>query len=269
MSEPETSTTEVEWCDRCGEEIGEAALERGWPVPTLDDKYVGPCCLDGYCPEGHILRGDTESPACADCRRDELLASPLYRVSLDDDGGSEEFAVSCDADAFEYAREYARDGSWGDITSTIWIGACVWRLVVDEDGDDAWEELDTISVEINPEVPECVDSEGDIPGAEYIDDSTLLASDDDDGHRWRSPHELLGGLKENPGVWGHGGGVIVTEVCMRCGCQRTTDTWAQDRTSGQQGLTSVEHEAGVYSGELATYRRKRAEWGYSGYRWPE
>jgi integrase len=27
-------------------------------------------------------------------------------------------------------------------------------------------------------------------------------------HDWQSPWSVLGGLKENPGVWGHGGGVV-------------------------------------------------------------
>ncbi|RLG43972.1 MAG: hypothetical protein DRN81_05510 [Thermoproteota archaeon] len=43
-------------------------------------------------------------------------------------------------------------------------------------------------------------------------------------HEWHNPHELLGGLEENPGVWGHGGArITVTEVC-RCGARRTVDS---------------------------------------------
>jgi hypothetical protein len=48
------------------------------------------------------------------------------------------------------------------------------------------------------------------------------------GHRW-------GGRT----VRGHGGGVVVSEVCQRCGIERVTDTWAQDPTDGQQGLEAV------------------------------
>jgi hypothetical protein len=38
--------------------------------------------------------------------------------------------------------------------------------------------------------------------------------------------ELVGGLRENPGVYGkqYGSGVIILEVCARCGARRTTDT---------------------------------------------
>ena len=48
-------------------------------------------------------------------------------------------------------------------------------------------------------------------------------------------------MAENPGVWGHGGGVIIEEHCTRCDATRTTDTWAQDGSTGQQGLTSVSY----------------------------
>jgi hypothetical protein len=77
-----------------------------------------------------------------------------------------------------------------------------------------------------------------------VDVTTTIDPDEPDctgdGHDWQSP-EMLGGLSENPGVVGHGGGVIVTEVCAHCGRYRTTDTWAQNRSTGEQGLTSVEY----------------------------
>ena len=59
------------------------------------------------------------------------------------------------------------------------------------------------------------------------------------GHKWESPYSLIGGLRENPGVWGNGGGVIYRECCSHCGAFRETDTWATDPETGEQGLTSV------------------------------
>jgi hypothetical protein len=61
-------------------------------------------------------------------------------------------------------------------------------------------------------------------------------------HDWQSPYAVLGGLQENPGVWGKGGGVLCREVCAYCGTYRVTDTWAQDPSTGIQGLTSVSYE---------------------------
>lgn len=60
-------------------------------------------------------------------------------------------------------------------------------------------------------------------------------------HEWCAPLEVVGGIPENPGVWGHGGGVLIHEVCRHCGWYRTTDTWATRPDNGAQGLRSVEY----------------------------
>lgn len=69
-------------------------------------------------------------------------------------------------------------------------------------------------------------------------------------HDWQSPHEIVGGDKKSPGVWGHGGGVVIVECCLRCGCARRTDTWAQDPITGQQGVESVTYEPGRYADKI-------------------
>jgi hypothetical protein len=88
-------------------------------------------------------------------------------------------------------------------TATVWV-----RVIVE---GDLWE------IAIHPKSPPC-------EGA---------------SHKWESPHSVLGGLRENPGVWGNGGGVIIRECCAHCGAFRETDTWATDPATGEQGLTSV------------------------------
>ena len=93
---------------------------------------------------------------------------------------------------------------------TIWIDVRVVCDETDEEGSD--------TVQIDAPEPTC---EGG------------------DAHEWQSPHEVVGGVEENPGVHGHGGGVIVRAVCAHCGIYRVTDTWAQRRDTGEQGLDSV------------------------------
>lgn len=117
-------------------------------------------------------------------------------------------------DAREIARERATLG-WEPSDSTHWHDV----TITDEDGEE-----ETVTAQVDPGEPDC-----------------SYAS----GHEWVSPLELVGGLKENPGVWGHGGGVYIKELCLHCGCERTTDTWAND-TRGRQGLTSVKYERGAY-----------------------
>lgn len=65
-------------------------------------------------------------------------------------------------------------------------------------------------------------------------------------HVWETPHDIVGGDPQNPGVRSSGGGVECTSVCVHCGCERTTDSWAQDPVTGQQGLSSIEYLVGKH-----------------------
>ena len=136
------------------------------------------------------------------------------------DGNSRETIEARDLkDARRQAEAWVRAGDWNEPEQTIWINVLIF-----EDG----ERVDSVTVAIDPTEPAC---------SGYED------------HDWRAPHALVGGLKENPGVHGHGGGVVIAEVCVRCGCKRTTDTWAQDRSTGEQGLTSVGYERKAFSAD--------------------
>jgi len=114
----------------------------------------------------------------------------------------------------EAAQEYVDGGSWEKESSTQWIHVYVWGGGIPED------DREKHVITLHPAPPECTENE----------------------HEWESPYEVVGGIKENPGVWGHGGGVVITEVCRHCGCYRVTDTWAQDMSDGQQGLESIEYK---------------------------
>lgn len=127
------------------------------------------------------------------------------------------------ADAADAARDWISEGEFGDIESTIWFDALVYC--------EATGEEMTITSTIDPLAPRC--------------------SDGDRSHDWQRPHEIVGGCESNPGVWGNGGGVIITEVCMSCGCERKTNTWATRPDTGRQGLESVRYEAGKYADEVA------------------
>ena len=75
-------------------------------------------------------------------------------------------------------------------------------------------------------------------------------------HEWSSPHDIVGGIESNPGVWGSGGGVKMDEVCRWCGTGKHVDTWATNPTNGTQGHTVTSYVEGEYADELETkYRR--------------
>lgn len=136
------------------------------------------------------------------------------------EGGQHYATVEADSaeDALEEAKANVTSSNYDMTQGTIWVSVAVRNPVTGEDAH--------ARVAIDPEEPDCVG------GHE---------------HDWQSPIELVGGLAENPGVHGHGGGVIITEACLRCGARKVTDTWAQDPETGEQGLTSVAYdEAGYY-----------------------
>ena len=129
--------------------------------------------------------------------------------------GNADVEITADT-AEEAAQEYVDGGDWEAESATWWID--IYCAPVGEDGEPMDDETETITITVDPDEPDC------------------SASD----HDWCSP-QMLGGLESNPGVWGHGGGVEITEVCRHCGVYRVTDTWAQRQDTGEQGLRSVEY----------------------------
>jgi len=118
--------------------------------------------------------------------------------------------------AAEAAEVFVNSGNWPAHDKTTWHHVRVWPLGKDRGSDHAEDH----TVTLHPVEPAC--SCGP--------------------HVWCAPHEVVGGLKENPGVQGHGGGVVIREVCQHCGVYRITDTWAQDPATGEQGLESIRYE---------------------------
>lgn len=156
-------------------------------------------------------------------------------VYREDSGWEEALRATTMTAAVQEAEALLLDGDWDASGGTIWPQALVVQL--DDDGDEV--DRQWVRVTVDPDEPPCEDA---------------------DGHDWQSPHEVVGGLKENPGVTGHGGGVVITEVCSRCGVYRERDTWASDPSTGEEGLdwVSYRHPDGVseaYRDRLAAETR--------------
>ena len=144
------------------------------------------------------------------------------------DDGHCEITVKCNSGEAA-AQEYVSGGDWGDVDTTIWIRVHVWQSATTATGIIVRANEETWRVALDPDEPTCTSEKG---------------------HNWRSPHEIVGGLENNPGVWGNGGGVKIYECCTRCGCERLTDTWAQDRDTGEQGLEAVSYTPRKYAAKL-------------------
>lgn len=135
--------------------------------------------------------------------------------------------VAIEADSpKEAAQEYV-DGGGFQQEVTTWV--TVYVTEEDEDGDTI--DHGRIKITVEPNEPYCVNR--------------------NENHEWDSPHEIVGGLKENPGVYGSGGGVKYTVVCMKCGCGKHVNTWDYDPNDGEQGLTSVQYIKGEYTDALS------------------
>lgn len=130
-------------------------------------------------------------------------------------------------EALEEARQNVDDSNYSiEPGKTLYIDVRVRNAVTGEEASD--------TVTIEPDEPEC----------------------SADSHDWQSPYSVLGGIEENPGVWGHGGGVIMKQLCSHCGVYRTTDTWAQRRDTGEQGLTEISYSEADDASERWINRRK-------------
>jgi hypothetical protein len=120
-------------------------------------------------------------------------------------------------DALDLAKDWERDGSW-DQRCEVDVFAVELDLDAYENGNRreayigylAWA---TVEVGEDPPEPECEAA---------------------DEHDWCSPHSVLGGLTENPGVWSEGGTKMVfRKVCKHCGCYRTETSVGAQRNPGE------------------------------------
>jgi len=130
-------------------------------------------------------------------------------------GTSEQFEAVSDGEARDWALSWMSDAEFDLSTGPVHYHGWLCKTVANKDGDEYWENLEHLTYTFEVEEPDCIGKRE---------------------HDWKSPLSIVGGVKENPGVYGHGGGVVITEICAHCGAYRETDTWAQDSQTGEQGL---------------------------------
>jgi len=176
---------------------------------------------DVTCDADHDLKCSCASSLATRAADDAVVAARLALRKSDEPReytlryeGGEETTITCRPSELDARIDVdVRSADWDTDHGTIYID--VWVSSIDG------TQHDKHTVTIAPQAPDCA------AGHE---------------HDWRSPIELVGGIGDNPGVWGHGGGVTIDEVCCHCGARRHTDTWAQRMDTGEQGLTEVTYE---------------------------
>lgn len=192
-----------------------------------------------------------------------------YRIyDLTGGGCTEDIIAENLEDAIQQGREWIEAGDWEQGNDEETLDCCVREIVrypepdengkatgrdgedlhLDEDGDlvDADGYLYCTPAdfgEIDEEATWAADSH-DCSGTLAAKDAPECVDGDSDGHDWKSPYSVLGGCKENPGVWGSGHGqVMIKSVCACCGLYRTVDYGATNSSNGTQTTRTTYEEA--------------------------
>ena len=124
---------------------------------------------------------------------------------MDTDATEKITATSLD-EAKQKLKEWAADADWCESEATVYVD---YALLNDE-GQTLYEH----TYRTDPTPPSCVE--------------------DQEEHDFVATVEIEGGLVENPGVWGHQGGITISTHCVHDGCNihKTVDTWADDGHGG-------------------------------------
>lgn len=211
------------------------------------------------------------SPLTAALQAAIAIAATAEKAYLDDDDTDADrtavlLAASNQADdAIDVARSALAESNEprefslyeeGNRYATTMVGSLAEAL------KEACDGVDASNYEIEESTRFSVSARCDLTGEEGEDSVTLdpeaPACADDTEHDWRSPYSVLGGLKENPGVWGSDhGGVKCREVCVYCGTYKIEDSGGTDRSNGTRLDTTSYEEADEDSS--AWVARKLAE----------
>lgn len=151
------------------------------------------------------------------------IALANYRIyDQTGSGVTEDIHASSLEDAIRQGREWIEAGDWEQGECEETLECAVAEIIRDEDGDI--DEDATWSADRH-------DCSGTLPAK----DAPECLDGDPDSHDWQSPYSVVGGIKENPGVWGSGHGhVKICEVCACCGAYRTTDHGATNSSNGMR-----------------------------------
>lgn len=146
------------------------------------------------------------------------------------------------------------DGEWEDYVQRfkIWDDAiseiiesddidCAMGYAEEKWQDGSWDEKQLIELYVQ-EIDWDDKPIGDVLTKDIeVGEDALVPDCTEDEHEWESPHELVGGLTENPGVWSTGGTTYVTKtVCKNCGIYRTETEYGSQRNPQQ--CDRVEYE---------------------------
>jgi len=166
-------------------------------------------------------------------------------------GGTEDIYAETLEDAIEAGREWIEAGDWSSEDGTyrtITLPCSVREIIryrseplpgesIDDDGDliDADGYLIHTAADMGEIDEDATDDNDsyDCSGT-YSDELPECDASEDGEHDWQSPHSIVGGIRENPGVWSNGGTSYSTKsVCACCGAHKHETCYGSQRNPGQ------------------------------------
>ena len=148
-----------------------------------------------------------------------------WDVSIDGgQGGATEVEAASLDEALELAADWAREGEWDPRGVLIEV-----EVRCPETGEGAVAEI--------------------VVGADEdaLDEHAAEHWRSGHVHRWETPHWLVGGLQENPGVTGCGGARIIIESWCRCGARRREDSDPLRRhPEGPPSIVDIDYPLGLW-----------------------
>jgi len=195
-----------------------------WRAAQLDEMYheceCRSCTDEDEADACEAQVASLEADDARDVAREAWLASDEpreWRVS-DDSAQDTLYAVAPD-DASDAVEAWLTGGDWDASEGQLYLVA--YAVAIDPVTGEAVEHT-RVCGEATIEQPE-PDCEGD------------------EEHDWCAPHSVVGGLRENPGVYGAGAGIRSRQVCAHCGAYSVYESARQDSGTGRYyGATSYE-----------------------------
>lgn len=160
----------------------------------------------------------------------------LFRIR--EESGASEIIVAADLEqALAKAKEWSSEGIYDE------------RVMVP---------VYAAEIDADDEVIEGAEAYGEVEAGPLPKPPATECGAKDHDHDWVSPYPVVGGIKENPGVWSEGGTRFrYLEVCSRCGLYREIHTAGAQRNPGELPETIEYRPADAKS--LAWVEREREQ----------
>jgi hypothetical protein len=189
---------------------------------------------DATCSEACAATPDDHLPDCPN----GLALAALHAAQATHDAAREAWLASDEPRDWEVRDDQAQDTLREVAPDDVEAEIEAWLTDGDWDTSEGPLYLTAYAYPIDPTTGEAC-AEGRVEGEVTIEQDAPACADGED-HEWRTPHSVLGGLADNPGVWGAGAGIVSREVCAHCGAYRVSESARQDGSGGYHEATSYE-----------------------------